>query len=249
MRTGSFGSVAFGVLGIVGAAGVLGATLLWSASSTVATMQPSTVQQTNREAPLSRNDVGAMLVRSGLDARALAAAGVASEQVPMIVAAMRSYVSENLTQIRATNASIKAKTSEHAQLTRKVQGGVGSTTDAQTLATRDNELKQLRVDRNTMELAALNAAAASLSASTRSTLTNIRANRDSDLPFEYRATQLNGEQRQQLRAELASARGSSSLNASSFRNFQSNDVTAVQSNLSGLNAVQSSWRLALTSQP
>ncbi len=246
MQTRSTGGVMLGVVSIVGAAGVLGAAVLWSVSSTVAIIQPSSVQQTVPVAPLSRNDVGAMLVRAGLDARALAAAGVAPQQVPSLIAAMRTHVSENLTQIRAVNAAIKTKTAEHAQLMRKVQGGLGSPADAQTLATRHNELKQLRIDRDTMEVAAFNAAAASLSPSSRATLTNIRANRDSELPFEYRATLLTGQQQSQLRTELASARGNAGRAMNASANFESNSVAAVRSNMAGMNAVQAAWRTAVT---
>lgn len=178
---------------------------IWIASRATHALPVAKVSQTDANRQL-RN----VLVRAGLGADNLAAAGVNSAKTAEVVAAVRDLLTEQGVSLKSADESHRASTVLRQQLIAKVQAGVSTEQDRSALASTDATLARESQTRDGVLHAAIAAANAVLSAEQVQALAAIRS-LPGDLPLKYRVAQLDSGHADALRSALGEARAASAV--------------------------------------
>lgn len=146
-----------------------------------------------------------VLTRIGLDARALAAAGVTAQQTTVLVNAAEAYMSTHLESIRQADQNWADARAEVDRLTQLIQGGGATEQEVGALGAAKAALTQATAARQSLLDAAYAAGTAELGGNAVSTINAIRTN-TWDLATQYRVANRGEVEWVQLRDALASLR-------------------------------------------
>jgi len=133
--------------------------------------------------PPVNTEFAGVLLRAGLGADTLAAAGISSQQTTALVAAVQSAYSAQTLQSR-DDAYIAAR-QNHDRLKRLVQSGKGSAQDLSALRTAETTLATATSDRDGYLAGLRTAALATVSEGQATLVTRINANHYWFLPVQY----------------------------------------------------------------
>jgi len=122
----------------------------------------------------ANTEMAVILMRAGLDARDLSAAGVTAEDVPDLVDAGELIIDE--ATLQATDQTYSDARMAHDVLARKVRSGLASPEEVLQLQTLKAELETATTAREGLLQSYFDAAAATLTTPVRTTLETIRAN-------------------------------------------------------------------------
>jgi hypothetical protein len=195
-------------------------------------------------------DFPSTLIRSGLDPKALAAAGVSSGSISSVLAAAASQINSAPTALSSADDALAAARTQVDQLTTKIQSGHGTQDDITALATANSGLATATSQRQATLDAIFSAATANLTNAQQTALATIRANRSWDLPLEFLTVNREQSEWVAVRDALANERVAVSLPDSLNQTAQSNlatwradpSVSAAKSSLdSNLSGVTTSW--------
>jgi hypothetical protein len=202
--------------------------------------------------PPVNTEFAGVLLRSGLGADTLAAAGVTSEQVAGLAGAVRTGYSAATLQSR-DEAFIAAK-QDHDRLRRLVQSGKGTAQDLVALRAAEVTLASATAARDTYLATLRSAGLATLSAGQAALITRIDANRSWSLPTQYLVKDRSEADWVALRAALAAKRISeqdpeeecaqSARDALAAADAVSEVATAKVNLDTHLAGVQTAWNLA-----
>lgn len=206
MRRGVFSPwAALGVVVAVGlvASGVVYALPSWGSDGGA----DGTTDGPGNDPPTPDTEVVDALLRAGLDAETLTAAGVTTDAaVDQLVSNVRAHLVTELDDLQAADAEYATQKVLVDQLRRKVRSGLATQEEVQDLATAKAALATATTTRDTAVQSLFDAATANLDEGVVTTLETIRANRSWKLPVEF----LTGSRTQQewvdLRAALANER-------------------------------------------
>ena len=134
-------------------------------------------------------DFQVKLLRSGLGADALAAAGISSGSVTAILQGAADQLNANPTSLTTADTGHAAAQVESDRLRSKIQSGLASQEEIASYQSQMSSLASAATARQSALDAVFNAASANLTAPQRATLTQIRANRAADhskgFPIEF----------------------------------------------------------------
>ena len=130
-------------------------------------------------------DVGDVLLRAGLDAEALAAAGLASGSVASVVDEVDEHLAANPNDLTTADQDHATASTEVDRLRRLVRGGKATAQDVADLAAAKQDLADAADARDAALDAIFAAGTADLAASVADTLATIRANRSWGVPVEF----------------------------------------------------------------
>lgn len=125
------------------------------------------------------------LIRCGLDADALSAAGLTANEVGAVATAMTSALGEAPAALENADASVAAARVSADALTRKVASGLASQEEVADLASAKTALTNAETARTAVLDGLFADATAGLSQAKITTLTTIRSNRAQELPIEF----------------------------------------------------------------
>ena len=202
--------------------------------------------------PPVNTEFAGVLLRVGLGAETLAAAGISAEQIPALVAELQRNYTAAATASR-DEAFITAKQT-HDRLRRLVTSGKGTRDDVVTLRAAEATLAAATTQREN-HLAGLRAAAlATVSEGQRALVNKIRANESWRLPVQYLAKDRSEAQWVELRDLLAAQRIHAEDGEAPFPaeaqgrlaaiDAESEIATAKVNRDAGIAAVQSAWNAA-----
>ncbi|MBL8762103.1 MAG: hypothetical protein JNL50_12455 [Phycisphaerae bacterium] len=240
--------VAAGTVLLLAGVGAYVSNNIWFASRAAHALPVAKVSQADANRQL-RN----VLVRAGLGADTLAAAGVNSAKTAEVVAAVRGVLLEQGTSLASADESHRASTVLRQQLIAKVQAGVSTEQDRSALTTAESTIASADQTRASILSAAIAAASADLSAEQVQALAAIRS-LPADLPLKYRVASINAGEADTLRAALGEARAAdavdeppSSDTQTLITNYDNNQaVTTANSNLTNNSvAVRTAWEQAV----
>jgi len=146
------------------------------------------------------------LIRSGLDAAALAAAGVPSQGIHAVLQAAADHMNASPTAISGSDASFASAQVEADSLRRKVQSGLATAEEVSTCQSAIAALASATSTRQSALDATFNAATAGLSSEVRARLSMIRSNRSWGLSLELLVVERTEAQWVALRDALANER-------------------------------------------
>jgi len=150
------------------------------------------------------NDLEVDLIRAGLDAKALAAAGLSANTATVLAQATITHLAANPTALAAADTAYATARRESDRLKRRIESGTGSGEDVASYQTQSAALEAATAQRQAALDAIFNAATAGLTQSQRTTLSTIRANRVlSDAPVEFLTVNRTQVEWVQLRDDLA----------------------------------------------
>ncbi|MCC6971111.1 MAG: hypothetical protein IT434_12930 [Phycisphaerales bacterium] len=198
-------AVAAGTVLLLAGVGAYVSNNIWIASRATHALPVAKVSQTDANRQL-RN----VLVRAGLGADNLAAAGVNSSKTAEVVAAVRDVLTEQGAALKSADESHRANSVLRQQLLAKVQAGTSTEQDRAALTTAESTIASAGQTRAGVLSAAIAAANAVLSSEQVLALAAIRT-LPSDLPLKYRAASMNSGQADTLRAALGEARAADAV--------------------------------------
>lgn len=205
------------------------------------------------QAPAIPTDFKATLIRAGLGADALCAAGVSSGSVSSALSAVAAAINVNPTLISSTDASYASARRDVDRLKALIESGRGSQEDVSAYQTASASLTTATAARQAALDAIFTAGTANLSAGQRAALTQIRANHAYELPLEFLAVERTQTEWVDVRDALANERISAKLgdepdagNQASLATWRANATvssakTSLDTNLPG---VTSAWNSA-----
>jgi hypothetical protein len=244
-RTGAFFSVA--LLGVVSVPLVI----KFAARTAVAVATTTQGEGGGNQAPASNLDV--LMIRAGLDARSLAAAGVSSAQVSSVASALAAHVAQAPSLSEADQSYAQARV-EHDALDRKVGGGTASPEEITALAAARQALDSARALRASRLDALHTAGAAGLSFDQRSRLAMLRFNADKPAPIEFKVVERTEAEWVALRDALSNERSAAANGEQPNAGCQSllgsarsnSAVAAAKSAIdTNLASIQSAWSVAV----
>lgn len=198
-------------------------------------------------------DFQVALIRAGLDAQALAAAGVASTSVLATLQAAADQVNSAPTALDSADADFAAARVNADQLMRKIQAGQASAQEISQYQTAKTTLANATSARQTILDGYFTSGISGLSQAQRTALTTIRANRTWELPLEYLVTTRSQADFVKLRDALANERialdlpDTSNQSAMTFLSgvrAETDVAAALSASNAHLAAVTSSWNTA-----
>ena len=127
----------------------------------------------------------AALIRAGLGAEALAAAGLTSQQASTLVGLGESLLAGEPTRVSAADAAYSSARVTKDTLERKIQSGLATQEEVTSYASATSALASAEADRVAALASLFDAATASLSQGQRTTLTAIHTNRERGLSVQY----------------------------------------------------------------
>jgi hypothetical protein len=130
-------------------------------------------------------DLPVVLIRAGLDPKALAAAGVSSGSIASLVQAANTTAGEQASALAAADATYASNRASGDRLQRLIQSGRGSGEDVQSYQAAVSARDTASTQRDTAIAAVITGATAGLTSGQRATLATIRANRSWNLPLEF----------------------------------------------------------------
>ena len=128
-----------------------------------------------------------MLIRAGLDAEALTAAGVDASSIGGLVGDVTDHMAANPDSIAFADAAYFVARRAEDNLKRLVRSGLGSPEDTAAYQAAAKDLEATKAAREAAMMQYFNAAVAGLSTAQRDALATIRANRSWRLPPAYLA--------------------------------------------------------------
>ena len=208
------------------AATVIAAVALASGGLVVGLPDGSDSDPDSEEGPPPRPDPDLVeaLLRSGLDADALAAAGVTADaDATEVVDDVKAHLVTGLTDLRDADSDYATQRNLVDSLRRKVRSGLASQEEITQLATAKTDLATATSDRETALDAIFDAGTADLSQSSTDLLETIRGNRHWKLPLEF----LTGDRTEQEWVDLRDALADERISA----NFEGEEVSAGSASL------------------
>jgi hypothetical protein len=200
-------------------------------------------------------DLEVSTIRAGLDAKALAAAGVSAQATTSLVQALNTYLLAHPADLSAADTGYANARRESDRLQRLIQSGQGSAEDVTSYQTQSAALASATTQRQTALDALFNAGTANLSEGQKATLSTIRANRASwDSPLEFLTVDRSQQEWVHLRDCLANERIAIELPDTLDQGMQAELATwravgAVASASTSLNAnlasVTAAWNAAM----
>jgi hypothetical protein len=146
------------------------------------------------------------LIRCGLDAEALAAAGLTSNEVTAVVTAMTTAIGEAPDALVDADAAMASARVAADALTRNVASGLATDQEIANLASAKTTLANAESARATVLNGLFDDATAGLAAGKKATLATIRANRGQELPVEFLAKSRDHTEWHALRQALSNER-------------------------------------------
>lgn len=198
-------------------------------------------------------DFKATLIRAGLGADALCAAGVSSGSVSSVLAATATAVNANPTRLSNADASYAAARRDVDRLKALIESGRGSEQDVSAYSTAAAALASATSERQAALDALFTAGTANLTDGQRAVLQQIRANRAYELPIEFLTVERSQQEWVNVRDALANERIAAQLgedadsgNQSSLATWRANaTVAAAKTSLdANLATLASSWETA-----
>lgn len=222
------------------------AIVFWRASTTsavAATASPAT----------SPDDFGTTLYRVGLDPRSLAAAGVSSNSVTGIVAAVEGAIQGDPSGLSGADTAFAEARVAHDALERKIRSGKASQEEVAAYPSAKSALETATAAQQAELDALFTAGTASLGESPRAALAQLRGNRTWGLPPEFLVVERTQQQWVSLRDALANERFSAEYNetpnsdaAALLATARSNAAvaTAITGLSTNLASITSAWNAA-----
>lgn len=225
------------------------------ALSVTATFLVIDIEQARAQsAPTSQALTGA-LIRAGLTATALTAAGLSSGLATGVVNDVDAYMTNNPGVLSAADAAYASVRAEHDRLQRLVQSGVYAEGDLASYATAANSLSAAHAQRQTVLNNIWAAGTADLSETQAEILAKIRANSGWEVPIEFQTIDRTEAQWVALREALANERISAERSESADADAQTlltqaRSVSTVSTALASLSAnlasIEATWNGAVT---
>lgn len=154
--------------------------------------------------PPANTETAVILMRSGLDARDLAAAGVDSSAVTPLVDAAKALINE--ATLEAADLDYAEARSSYETLVRKVRSGLATSEEVLECQTLHDDCDAALATRDGLLQGYFDAAAATLDSSASAKLVSIRANASWDFPEEYLVVSRDEREWIDLREALATER-------------------------------------------
>ncbi|MFO0836552.1 MAG: hypothetical protein U0638_16425 [Phycisphaerales bacterium] len=223
---------------------------IWSASRALHAAPAPAAKANDADANRQLRNV---LVRAGLGADALTAAGVDGAKAAEVVAAVRGVLAEQGASLKLADENHRAATVLRQQIIAKIQAGTSTEQDRSALASTDATLAHEAQARAAVLDACLAAANAVLSPGEVQALAAIRS-LPADLPLKYRAASMNSGQADALRSALGEARAANAVgeetsnDASSLLHHYDADTAVSTANANLINnrtAVTAAWEQAV----
>lgn len=139
--------------------------------------------------PLTNGELGMALVSAGLNAKALAAAGLSESQIASLIGRARTHLGDHIQELRDANDSLASAQASYDALQRRIQSGQGNEADVTNFATAGATLSSARSARQSVVTELINASVAGLPAEKTSALATVRANASWELPPQYLVVQ------------------------------------------------------------
>ncbi len=155
--------------------------------------------------PTSSELTGA-LIRTGLDAEALAAAGLSAGNVNTVVANAYEHLTGMQALLELADAAMADARGQTTALKRVIQSGRATEQQINAYPVATGALEQIRAERAALLAGIFEAATADLGQNHRNALSAIRANRNWDLPVEFLVVERSEAQWVHLRDCLANER-------------------------------------------
>ena len=153
------------------------------------------------------SELAVALVRAGLDAEALAAAGVSASSVGTVAGDVTEHLMTNQTLIELADAAVANAKQQANQLKRVIQSGRATSEQIDAYPGATLQMSQDRAQCQALVDAVFDAATANLSQAQRDTLGAIQENRSNwDLPLEFLVVDRTEPQWVELRDCLANER-------------------------------------------
>lgn len=152
------------------------------------------------------SELAVALIRAGLDAETLAAAGVSPNSVGTVVGDVTDHLMTNQTLIELADAAHAQAKQQANQLKRVIQSGRATSEQIDAYPGATLQMSQDRAQCQALVDAVLNAATANVSQAQRDTLGAIQENRNWDLPLEFLVVDRTEPQWVELRDCLANER-------------------------------------------
>lgn len=205
--------------------------------------------------PLQAANLEVNAMRAGLDARALAAAGVSAESTTSVISSANQYLLAHPSDLPAADAAYATARSESDRLQRLIQSGQATPEDVTAYQTQSAALATATSQRQAALDAIFNAATEGLTSPQRTALSTLRANRAlSEASLEFLAVERSQSEWLQLRECLANERIAVELSDTLDQEMQAqlatwravSAVATAKSNLdTNLSSVISAWNAAV----
>jgi hypothetical protein len=213
--------------------------------------------QADPQAPAA-STLAVALIQCGLDAKSLCAASVAPGTISAVLANVRDEMTQHPGVLDSAYQSLGSARSQHDQLQRLIQSGLGSAQDLSTFATASSSLTSAQASVNGTLNTLSTAGGGGLTTTQRNVLSTIRANRAAGWthPVEFLTVTRTEPQWIELRDALAAERiaqasgGTPSAEIQSLLSAARADLTvssAIASLQVSLAAAESAWTSALES--
>ena len=205
-------------------------------------------------AEVSSSQLETALIRVGLDADSLAAAGVSGPETTEVVADVAAWLGSNPTSLSTADANYAAARSAESALKQTVKSGLASAEEVTSLSTAKSTMATATQARVTVLDAIFDAGTADLSAGQKATLEAIEENRSWKLPTHYLVHEWTQQEWVDLRDALAGEKISEAWGETPDPASQQliascdaeQDVAAAAVACStNLSAVQSAWDAAI----
>jgi hypothetical protein len=207
------------------------------------------------QAPAHAQDLEVNAIRAGLDAKALAAAGVSAQATSTIVTNINAYLLDHGNDLSLADSAYAGARTESDRLQRKIQSGQGSQEEISSYQTQAAALATATTSRQAALDAIFNAGAANLSEAQKTTLATIRTNRASwDSPLEFLTVERSQQEWVHLRDCLTNERVALEYPETLDQGMQAELATwranqavaaAIASQGANLSAVTNAWNTAM----
>jgi hypothetical protein len=138
------------------------------------------------QAPAHAQDLEVNTIRAGLDAKALAAAGVSAQSTSTVITNVNAYLFDHGSDLTSADSACATARTESDRLQRKIQSGQASQEDVSSYQTQVTALATATTQRQAALDAIFNAGTANLSEGQKTALATMRTNRASwDSPLEF----------------------------------------------------------------
>ena len=204
------------------------------------------IAQANAGDEIEPSDVRGAMIRLGLDAESLAAAGVSSEEAGPMVTAVAARLEAMEPSLATLDANIAAARGEISRLTRAVHSGTGSNEDAAALTSAQSTLATAEAARSTALATVFDAATASLDEGEIATLQTMAANSRWDVGTAFKAVDRTDDDWVALRRALAYERVAAE-NPDAEENSTATTLLATARSHADVAAAQANIQVSLTS--
>jgi hypothetical protein len=155
------------------------------------------------QGPAHAQDFEVKAIRAGLDANALAAAGVSGASTTSLMHSVDQYLLAHPAELTSADSAYANALVESDRLQRLIQSGLGTEQDVTTYQSQSAALSTSTVQRDAALDAIFNTGAAGLTQGQRLALSKIRANRNWNLAIEFMTVDRSEPEWVNLRGTLA----------------------------------------------